>query len=93
MKAYRVYILKCNDWSYYTWVTNDLEQRINEHNHWENTNSYTNNRRPVKLVYSEEWWSIQDAIQREKQIKWWSRRKKEILISWKFENLKSSRKK
>jgi putative endonuclease len=87
MKTYRVYILKCNDWSYYTWVTNNLEKRIREHNNSNNIQSYTYNKRPIIPVYHEETSDIKAAIQREKQIKWRSRKKKEMLIQWRFDEL------
>jgi putative endonuclease len=54
MKIYYVYIVKCSDNSYYTGFTNDLERRINEHNGGVNPASYTHIRRPVKLVFYNE---------------------------------------
>ncbi|RXG16152.1 GIY-YIG catalytic domain-containing protein [Leeuwenhoekiella aestuarii] len=52
MKNYFVYILKCNDNSFYTGVTNNLEQRIDQHNSGVKRDSYTFKRRPVELVWS-----------------------------------------
>ena len=49
---------------------------------------YTFKRRPVELVYSEFYTQVHDAITREKQIKGWSRKKKEALINGDFEELK-----
>jgi len=88
MKSYFVYILKCNDDSYYTGVTNDLEKRVAEHNDGHSITSYTFKRRPVKLVFSQQFHDIQQAIALEKQIKGWSRRKKEAFINEEWENLK-----
>ncbi len=88
MKNYFVYILKCSDNSYYTGVTNDLERRIVEHNSGYDDKSYTFSRRPVELVYTELFNDINDAIRAEKQIKGWSRKKKEALISKDFNKLK-----
>ena len=85
MKSYRVYIIQWSDWTYYTGVTNNLERRIIEHNKSTNIKSYTYTKRPRKLVYKEETQDINDAIQREKQLKWRSRMKKELLIQWDFE--------
>ena len=65
---------------YYTGLTNDLDRRISEHNMGINTNCFTYKRRPVTLVY-EQWFSdVFAAIAWEKQIKGWSRKKKEALI-------------
>ena len=81
MKLYYVYIVKCSDNSYYTGVTNDLESRINEHNDGLNPESYTYKRRPVELVFHYEFNDINQAIDFEKQVKGWSRKKKEALIN------------
>ena len=87
MKKSFVYILLCNDNSYYTGVTNDIERRINEHNH-SDTISYTSKRRPLKLVYCQEFMDIKQAIALEKQIKGWTRKKKQALINEDWEALK-----
>jgi len=75
MKDYFVYILKCSDDSYYTGVTNSLEKRINEHESGL-IKGYTSSRLPVKLVFSERFTDINDAIRFEKQVKGWNRKKK-----------------
>ncbi len=80
MKYYYVYIVKCSDNSYYTGFTNDLDRRINEHNSGYNKESYTYPRRPVELKWYEMFTDPSQAIIVEKQIKGWSRRKKEALI-------------
>ena len=80
MKDYFVYILKCSDDSYYTCVTNNLEKRINEHQSGI-IKGYTSKKLPVKLVFSERFNDITQAIRIEKQIKGWSRKKKEALIN------------
>ena len=77
---YYVYIVECSDKSYYTGVTNDLERRIGEHNNGENTLAYTYKRRPVVLRYQLRFQDIKQAIAWEKQIKGWSRKKKEALF-------------
>ena len=86
MKDYYVYILECSDKSYYTGVTSNLEKRINEHN-YSMYDSYTSRRLPVRLIYSCRFTDINEAIRREKQIKGWSRSKKEALIRGDFESL------
>jgi len=80
MQYYYVYILKCSDSSYYTGVTNNLEKRFAEHQCGDNPKSYVFKRRPLKLVWSECYNEINQAIEKEKQIKGWSRKKKEALI-------------
>ncbi len=81
---YFIYILKCSDTTYYTGVTSDIEKRIFEHQNGVHREAYTFTRRPVELVYSESYDKIEDAIQREKQVKDWSRKKKEKLIRGDF---------
>jgi len=86
-KEYHVYIVQCEDRSYYTGVTNSVERRVWEHNNDENKNHYTYTRRPVILKFVETYEDINDAIAREKQIKRWSRKKKEALIKQRYEDL------
>ena len=88
MKFYFVYILKCADDSYYTGVTNNIEERVRQHESGYSASSYTYNRRPVTLVFSQQMQSIQQAIELEKQIKGWSRKKKEAFINEDWEKLK-----
>lgn len=78
---YFVYILECSDKSYYVGVTNDLEIRLAQHNNCENVFSYTFSRRPVLLKYFQRFDQIEDAIDFEKQVKGWSRKKKEALFN------------
>ena len=75
-----LYILRCAEGSYYVGTTRDsLENRIGEHNSGA-FGGYTSSRRPVKLVFSQEFQRITDAIAAERQIKGWRREKKEALI-------------
>jgi putative endonuclease len=75
-----VYVLLCPDASYYAGTTRDsLEKRIGEHNSGA-FGGYTSSRRPVKLVFSQAFQRITDAIAAERQIKGWRREKKEALI-------------
>jgi len=78
--AFHVYILRCADGSYYAGHTDNLESRIAAHHH-SAILGFTSTRRPVKLVFSEQFQSRADAIGREKQIKRWSRAKKQALIN------------
>ncbi len=76
-----MYILKCSDDSYYIGITNDYLTRVTQHNTGENEGAYTFSRRPVVLRYYEEFRRAGKAIAREKQLKGWSRKKKEALMS------------
>jgi len=70
----------------YTGVTNDLVRRVYEHrNHLDKT-SFTARYNVEKLVYFEETTSSRAAIEREKQIKSWSRKKKDKLVESKNPN-------
>lgn len=81
MKQYFVYILLCNDNSYYTGITNDLERRMYEHEKGIDPGSYTSIRRPLKLVFHEMFLDVNQAIAFEKQVKGWSRKKKQAIIN------------
>ena len=74
-----VYMLQCADRSYYTGHTDDLERRVAEHQSgiWP---GYTSSRRPVTLVYSEEFTTREEALACERRIKGWSRKKKEAMM-------------
>ena len=85
MKGY-MYILLCNDGSYYTGSTNDLERRMQQHFSGEGAN-HTKKHPPVKLLYYEEFDRIDEAFYREKQVQGWSRRKKEALINGQHDKL------
>jgi len=83
-----VYILQCSDELYYTGVTNDLDQRLIEHNSGIDKDSFTYSRRPVKLKFYEHFSDFDLAIEWETRIKKWSRKKKEALINSDWESLK-----
>ena len=83
MKQGWVYILECSDGSYYTGCTSNFEKRIAEHQSG-TFPGYTAQRRPVKLLWSEHFSDIRDAIAAERQIKGWSRKKKEALMRGDF---------
>ena len=76
-----VYILRCVDGSYYTGVAQiDLERRVAEHNAG-TYDGWTAKRRPVSLVFAEEFPLAVQAIEMEQRIKRWSRAKKQALIA------------
>lgn len=81
MKTYFVYILQCSDGSYYTGVTNNIDRRVYENDEGINPTCYTYKRRPLKLVFSEMFNDINQAIAFEKQVKGWRRAKKEAIIN------------
>ena len=75
-----VYILRCRDGGYYVGSARQtLERRVAEHNAG-TFGGYTATRRPVELVYAQEFAVITDAIAAERQLKGWRREKKEALI-------------
>ena len=82
-----LYILKCRDGSYYVGTTRtDLATRISQHNTGY-FGGFTARRRPVELVFRQEFQRIQDAISAERQVKGWRRAKKEALIRGEFSAL------
>jgi putative endonuclease len=81
MKFYFVYIVECSDKSLYTGLTNNLERRFEEHNYGLNDNSFTAKRRPVRLLFKQEFMQFSQAEYFEKKIKRWSRPKKLALAN------------
>ncbi len=79
MNQYYVYIMANHSKMLYTGVTNNLERRVFEHkNHV--IEGYTKKYNIIKLVYYDVTNDVNEAIQREKQIKGWIRKKKIALI-------------
>jgi putative endonuclease len=66
---YFLYIVQCSDDTLYTGIATDLERRLAEHNSSDKGAKYTKARRPVKLVYSEEYENRSEASKREYFIK------------------------
>ncbi|MEI9804263.1 MAG: GIY-YIG nuclease family protein [Pseudolabrys sp.] len=82
-----LYILRCSDGMYYTGTTRaDLERRVAEHQPGQ-FQGFTSTRRPVRLVYSEFFDQIVDAIAAERKVKGWSRAKKEALMAGDFQRI------
>jgi predicted GIY-YIG superfamily endonuclease/glycine/D-amino acid oxidase-like deaminating enzyme len=90
---YVVYILLCSDNSYYTGLTNDFEKRIWQHETGFFPECYTYRRRPVTLQWHQKLDTAEEAGKLERQIKGWSRKKKEALINGDIEELKRLSKK
>ncbi|QJU58839.1 GIY-YIG nuclease family protein [Sphingomonas sp. AP4-R1] len=84
--SFWIYILRCADGTYYTGHTDDLDRRIAEHEAGA-LPGYTHDRRPVTLMFSENVQTRLEALEREKQIKDWSRKKKEALFQSDWQSL------
>ena len=74
-----VYIVRCRDGSLYTGCAQDPEARLRLHNNGRGA-KYTRGRRPVRLVYSESFATISEALRREYELKQWPRARKQALI-------------
>ena len=88
MSGAYLYMPRCADGSYYVGTTrNELEVRLAEHNSGV-YGGYTAARRPVTLVVAEAFDQITDAIAAERQVKGWSRAKKQALIAGDWSSLR-----
>jgi putative endonuclease len=84
-----VYMLRCADGSYYVGLTRwGVEKRLVEHQSGA-LGGYTSTRRPVELVWSEQFIWLKDAIACERQLKGWRREKKEALIRHDYKALQA----
>ncbi len=81
MKSYVYIMTNKNNTVLYTGVTSDLKERVIQHKQKLHSQSFTARYNICKLVYFEEFEYINEAINREKQIKGGSRRKKIELIN------------
>lgn len=77
---YFVYILKCKDKTLYIGYTNNLEKRLKAHNESKTGAKYTKGRRPVKLIYSEKFKTLSEALKREAKLKNFTKKEKLELI-------------
>ena len=85
MSGASIYILRCADGSYYTGIRRrSVEERLSEHMQGLIPGCYTDARRPVKLLFSEHYERIDEAIATERRIKGWSRAKKEAYLRGDF---------
>ena len=83
------YILECSDKTLYTGVTSNIKQRLYQHEAGHFPNCYTYKRRPVRLVFLQPYSHIDHAIDMEKRLKGWSRKKKWALINRDVTRLKT----
>jgi putative endonuclease len=74
-----VYIVRCADGSLYTGYALDPRARMRVHNAGRGAR-YTSGRRPVRLVYSEPFETLSEALKREYELKQWPRARKQALI-------------
>ena len=81
-----VYILRCADGSYYTGHTDNLESRISQHHSGE-LGGYTATRKPLQLVFSQPCGTREEALSAERQVKGWSRKKKEAMMRGDWEEV------
>ena len=87
MKRYYVYILKCADGLTYTGFTNNISRRLIEHEKGMNKDCFTYKRRPVELIFCQEFNDVNQAIYFEKKIKKWSGKKKLALANGEYDML------
>ncbi|MEX2028361.1 MAG: GIY-YIG nuclease family protein [Candidatus Curtissbacteria bacterium] len=86
---YYFYILRCADNSLYCGMTSNLENRLKEHNSEGRKGAkYLRGKKPVVIVHSEIYQDIKTAMNRELQVKKWTKAEKEALISGDLELLK-----
>ena len=91
-RPFVAYMLYCADESYYVGHTDDLEKRILEHQEGGKC-AYTETRRPVRPVWSQEFATREEALAAALRIKNWSRAKKQALASGNFDELRTAAKK
>ena len=77
---YYVYVLLCEDDSYYTGYARDIDLRVRQHMRGVGAR-YTKMHRPKRLVYTEEFGTIGEAMKREREIKQLSHEEKHRLVS------------
>ena len=77
------YILECSDGTYYTGYTNNLQSRVQENNQGKRGAKYTRGKRPVRLVWCNEYKQFKAAFIMEKRIKTLTRLQKESLVNGK----------
>jgi len=83
-----VYILKCINGAYYVGHTDNIEQRLSQHHAGAISNCYTRTRRPLELIFVQSFSTRDDAFHAERQIKGWSRKKKEALMQEDWQEIK-----
>ena len=82
-----IYILFCNQKTYYVGITDNVERRLDEHSR--GYSNFTKKFSDIRLVYTESYSTRQEAEARERQLKGWSVAKKKALIAGEFVRLKT----
>jgi putative endonuclease len=82
-----VYILLCDQQTYYVGITSDIDKRLSEHKSGQSL--FTKKFADIKLVYKEEFDSKENSSKREVQLKGWSHAKKRALIERKILHLQN----
>ena len=82
--AFWLYVLQCADGTLYVGHTDDLDERMRQHDAGK-ADSYTASRRPLRLLHAEEFGSRYEALGMERKLKGWGREKKLAYIAgdWK----------
>lgn len=87
--SYIVYILRFSNNNLYIGQTNNLQQRLTDHkNKATRASKFSKENGEFKLVYQEHYETLLKSMRREKQLKGWTRAKKEALINEDLEKLK-----
>lgn len=80
-------MLRCSDGSLYVGITGNYLARLTQHQAGADPTAYTFSRRPVKLVYRQNFTDVHEAITWEKRLKKWSHQKKQALANGDYERL------
>jgi len=83
-----LYILKCINGAYYVGHTDNIDQRMSENNLGLIGNCYTKNKRPVELVFLQDFPTRDAAFHAERQVKGWSRKKKEAFMEGNWDKIR-----
>ncbi len=90
-KDWNVYIVRCADKSLYTGISNDVKARVKKHNSGKGAKYIIPARRPVKLLYVEEGFTMGAALKRELAIKKLGKAAKEALVKKRARRIKAKR--
>ena len=64
-----MYVLQCNDQSYYCGISTDPDRRLSEHNESKRGAKYTRSRRPCRLMFTQKFSSRSEALKKEAAFK------------------------
>ena len=81
-KTWFIYLVLCDQKTFYVGITTDLKNRL--YLHKTKQSFFTKKFSQIKIVYCEKYTTEKDAVSREKQLKGWSRAKKQMLIDRKL---------